>query len=188
VLPRTQVFVRVPTHGVEAALQRAVAGIWDAGEGRIVRPSLERVLLIPERPYLPPGTLRELLVGSDAAARASDDELRELLHGLGAERALRRVGGLDAERDWDDILSLEEQRLMEIARVLLTAPPFAVVAGMDEGLGRERAERVLATLTERGVGLLEISQVWRNRPGAHVAWMEIAADGAWQHIAQQETG
>ena len=186
-VPRgAHVLVRVPTQGVATALQRAVAGIWESGEGRIVRPRPEHVLLIPERPYLPPGTLRELLVGVDRVATVPEDEISGVLLKLGAERIVERVGGLDVERDWDDLLSLEEQRLFDVTRILLAAPPFAVLADMDEGLGSERARRVLAILAERGVGYVELGERGLDRRGVESTVVEISADGTWKRISEKE--
>src|SRR4029450_10957865 len=112
------------------ALQRAVAGTWESGEGRIVRPPMEEIMLLPERPYLPPGNLRELLVEGDRA-RISDGEIWEALRIVAVDDAVQRVGGLDVDRDWHDLLSLEEQRLLSVARILLTPPRFAVLARPD---------------------------------------------------------
>jgi len=178
---RARVVVRVPTHGVAAAMQRAVAGIWERGEGRIVRPRLDHVLLIPERPYLPPGTLRELLVGADRAATAPEGEIAEVLRRLDAARIVQRAGGLDVERDWDDLLSLDEQRLIGLARILLAAPPFAMVADLAEGLGRETADRIRAAFAERGIGWVELGEDGVDTRGAS-ATIEIAADGTWRRL------
>ena len=57
-----RVLIRGRDASAQVALFRATAGIWCAGAGRIVRPGLDEILFLPERPYLPPGTLRELLL------------------------------------------------------------------------------------------------------------------------------
>jgi putative ATP-binding cassette transporter len=184
--PGTRVVVRVPSDAVKTALERAVVGIWAEGEGRIVRPPLGRVLLIPERPYLPPGTLRELLVGSDHDTTAGAENIYDVLSRLGVKDAVERVeraGGLDVARDWDDLLSLEEQRLMVIARVLLAEPRFAVLADMDEGLGSGRAERVRAMLASRGIGVVELRARQAHGSSTEPLTFEIAADGSWTAIA-----
>src|SRR5690242_808323 len=115
----------VATGDTTVALERAIAGMWPSGEGRIVRPG--DVMFLPERSYLPPGTLRDLLVRTGG----TDDELWAALRIAGVEAVVRRVGGLDVEQNWDDALSVEEQRLVEIARMLLAAPSFVVLTRLD---------------------------------------------------------
>ena len=64
-IPRgMRVLVTGPNEAARVALFRATAGIWARGEGRIVRPPLDAIFFLPQQPYLTPGTLRQLLVGS----------------------------------------------------------------------------------------------------------------------------
>lgn len=181
--PRAHVLVRVPTPGTATALQRAVAGVWERGEGRIVRPPLDDVLMLPERPYLPPGTLRELVLGTETR-NVSEDELWSVLRRLGLEGTVRRVGGLDVERDWDDVLTVDEQRLIGIARIALAGVRYAMLADVEEAFGSERARRVLDLLAERGIGCVELAEGETERPEA-AATIVIALDGSWtQPVAQ----
>lgn len=161
---------------VTVALERAIAGIWASGEGRIVRPG--DVMFLPERPYLPPGTMRDLLVGGVGAARPGDDEVWDALRTAGVEAAVRRVGGLDVEADWDDELTLEEQRLLEIARMLLAVPSFVVLTRFDASVGSAAAAQARAALSARGIGHLALED---HAPAAAQfdETVQIAADGSW---------
>ena len=173
-----RVWITMPGEVETAALQRAIAGTWEAGEGRIVRPPAGEIMLLPERPYLPPGTLRELLVEVDRT-RVSDAEVWEALRAVGADDAVRRVGGLDVDRGWHGLLSIEEQRLLSVARILVTAPRFAVLARPHARLG-ERAARVLEALAERRVGCVVLGEAEGelDRERFDVV-IEIAPDGSW---------
>jgi putative ATP-binding cassette transporter len=175
---KSSVLVATPSEVATVALQRAIAGIWESGEGRIVRPPIEEVLILPDRPYLPPGTLRELLAGSDRPS-LPDEQVREALRTVGVEAAVERAGGLDVERDWDDVLSLEEQRLLSVARILLARPRFAVLAGLDRALGGERAARLVGALAAKDVGCIVIGEDGLGRETFHSA-VEIAPDGSWE--------
>ncbi len=104
------------------ALFRASAGIWDFGEGRILRPSVDEILFVPERPYLPPGTLRDVVVRAGREGQVTDAVIETALQALGVEALVARNGGYDTEQDWDSVLSLREQQLLAIARVLLARP------------------------------------------------------------------
>jgi putative ATP-binding cassette transporter len=181
VLPRMRLLVTAAADLVTNALQRAIIGIWDAGEGRILRPRLEDVLVLPDRPYLPPGRLRELL-GAVEERGASDELLWQALRTVGADGVVQRIGGLDVERDWDDLLSLEEQRLLGLARLLVVSPRFAVIAHLGVGLGSGGAVRVLDALAERGTGCVALGNDV-VRPEDFDTVIAIAADGTWRQSA-----
>ena len=174
--PGSRALVRGPRDATSALL-RAVAGLWAQGEGRVVRPAGDGVLFLPERPYLPPGTLRDLLLAIHGAARVPDDRIRAALRAVGVDGVLERAGGLDVELD-RDALSLDEQRLVVAARVLLAAPCFALIAGLEAGVGASRAADVLATLAARGIGYVVFGDEGLGREHFD-AVLDIAADGTW---------
>ena len=106
-----------------------------------------------------------------------------MLAALGVEDAVERVqraGGLDIARDWGDLLSLAEQRLVDIARVVLAKPDFAVFGDMEDGLGSEHAGRVRAMLASRGIGLLELRERRQDEPCLEPFAVEISDDGSWK--------
>src|SRR5207253_2462138 len=71
-VPRgTRVLIAGPNDTAKVALFRATAGVWEHGSGRIVRPALDAILFLPERPYLPPGTLRDVLVRTGRSGTAA---------------------------------------------------------------------------------------------------------------------
>lgn len=178
-----RLLVTAPHEPVLSALQRAIAGIWESGDGRIVRPNLDRVLLLTPRPYLSPGTLREFLVGIDPVPPVPDDRIWEVLRLVAVDDTVRRVGGLDNARDAYDVLSVDEQQLVGVARLLLAAPRFAVLA--PAALGTEQAAHVLATLAEHGIGYVVLGDGGLDRDSFD-AVVEIAADGTWTHTGKTE--
>src|SRR5213082_900718 len=152
----TRVLIVGPNDAAKVALFRATAGIWENGSGRIVRPGLDAIFFLPERPYLPPGTLRDVLVRTGREGVIGDEQITALLHVLGLEPVLERTGGLDVEQDWDDVLSLGEQQLLSVARVVLAAPRFAFLERPRMVLGSEEAERILSLLRERSITYLTL--------------------------------
>jgi putative ATP-binding cassette transporter len=95
----TRVSVVGPTDDARVALFRATAGLWPAGRGTVVRPRPGAIFFLPQRPYLPPGTLRDLLDTEEGEA-IPDDRLVAALHDAGLDAVLKRAGGLGVERDW----------------------------------------------------------------------------------------
>jgi len=171
----TRVLIVGPNDAAKVALFRATAGVWENGSGRIVRPGLEAILFLPERPYLSPGTLRDVLVREGVIG---DEQIATVLHGLGLEPVLERTGGLDVERDWDDVLSLGEQQLLSVARVVLAAPRFAFLERPRTALGSEQTDRILSLLWERSITYLTLGD-GGDSLGDYDAVLELAGDGGW---------
>jgi vitamin B12/bleomycin/antimicrobial peptide transport system ATP-binding/permease protein len=152
-----------PNEAAKVALFRATAAMWQRGRGQIVRPGLDQILFLPERPYLAPGTLRET---------------RSVLHELGLDGALERASGLDVERDWDDALSLGEQQLLSVARVLLAAPAFVFLDRVRATVEAERYEQILSLLSARSITYLTVGN-GGDALDDYDAVLELANDGSW---------
>jgi putative ATP-binding cassette transporter len=178
-VPRgTRALIVGPNDAAKVALFRATAGIWENGSGRIVRPGLDAILFLPERPYLPPGTLRDVLLPTGREGAIGDEQIATLLRELGLEGVLERMGGLDVERDWDNALSLGEQQLLSAARVVLAAPRFVFLERPRATLGAAHADRVLSLLRERSITYLTLGD-GGDRLDDHDFVLELADDGGW---------
>jgi putative ATP-binding cassette transporter len=118
-----------------------------------VRPPAGQILYIAERPYLPPGTLRDALLRTEHEHEHDVDEARiaAALRAVGMEDTLFNAGGLSVERDWADVLSLADQQRISFARVLLATPRFAVLEGPGTLLGVDAAARFLGELATRSI-------------------------------------
>src|SRR5262245_7312291 len=110
-----RLLVTGPNEAARVSLFQATAGIWHSGEGKITRPPLDEVLFLPQRPGLPPVTLRELLVVPGRAT--PDDEILAALRATGLGPVVERAGGLDTERDWLAFVSLGDQQLLVLTRI-----------------------------------------------------------------------
>jgi putative ATP-binding cassette transporter len=95
--------------------------------GRIVRPATEQIFYLPRgTPYMPRGTLREILAYPLKAENFADAAFKRALFRLGLERLAPL---LDTTERWDRELSQDEQLCLAIARILLQAPPWVLVDG-----------------------------------------------------------
>ena len=122
-------------------LFRALAGLWPLGSGRIVMPAGEQVLYFPRgTPYLPHGSLREVLAYPLKADSFDPDACAQALRRLGLERL---VPLLDASRRWDRELSEDEQLGLAFARVLLQAPAWVLIDDVFGSLDGDTLERVI---------------------------------------------
>src|SRR5262245_42407729 len=174
----TRVLVAGENHAAKVALFRAMAGVWSAGEGRIRLPGPDHIMFVAERPYLPPGTLREALLRTGREIDHADERILEVLASLGLEAVVDRVGGLEVERDWDDLLALGEQQRVVIARLVLERPRFGVLHRIDTTLSEEQVQRTLRLLAAAGITAI----VFGDRDGIdglYDAVLDLHADGGW---------
>jgi putative ATP-binding cassette transporter len=162
----------------KVALFRATAGVWDCGGGTLRRPSLEDVLFLPERPYLPPGTLRNAVLRTGQEHLSSDEEIAAVLDHLGLSRTVLRVGGLDVERDWDDQLSIGEQHLFSVARMYLAKPSFVFLDRPGSSLPKALISTALEGLLESHVGIVVLAKNGESRLNFDRR-LEIHPDGSW---------
>lgn len=185
----TNVLVGGPNVAGGVALFKATAGVLGKGSGRIVRPDAEQLLFLAEKPYLPPGTLREILVPAALEAQVSDDRLERLLSELKLDSLMARVGGLHEEQDWGSVLSLAEQQLLAFIHVLLRAPRFVFLDRADTALSAAQIALVLDLLVKHSVTYITVGQDSEPQD-RYDALLEIDADGAatWKPLKAPDPG
>jgi vitamin B12/bleomycin/antimicrobial peptide transport system ATP-binding/permease protein len=108
-------------------LFRALAGLWPWGAGHVTRPTGEQIFYLPRgTPYMPRGTLREVLAYPLKAESFEEGAFKRALYRLGLERLAPL---LNATHRWDRELSQDEQLCLAIARILLQSPPWVLIDG-----------------------------------------------------------
>ena len=138
-------------------LFRAMIGLWPWGSGRIARPPRESMMFLPERAYVPPGTLRTALCYPCATHEFDDAAAVRALTAVGLER-LQPL--LDTTERWDQRLNDDEKQLLAIARVMLQRPQWVVLNEALEILdpaSRRRTEALFSGDLAR-VGLINIGR------------------------------
>jgi putative ATP-binding cassette transporter len=126
-------------------LFRALAGLWPWGTGRITRPLGEQIFYLPRgTPYMPRGTLREVLAYPLKAESFDDGAFKRALYRLGLERLAPL---LDTTHRWDRELSQDEQLCLAIARILLQNPPWVLIDGTFGSLDDDVLELVIDVFT-----------------------------------------
>ena len=130
----------------KSTLLRAVAGLWPFGRGH-VRVADGRTLFLPQRPYLPLGSLADALAYPRAAAGLPHDGLADALRAVGLPHLVERF---DEEGNWAQRLSIGEQQRLAFARVLLARPEIVFLDEATSALD-EAAETVALPAAARSL-------------------------------------
>ncbi len=171
----TRVRVAGPNPAAGSALFKATAGLSIAGAGRILRPA--DMHFLAERPYLPPGTLRQALAAGPEGGPL-DERISELLRVLKVEAAVSQAGGLDAEEDWNKVLSLRDQQLLAFVRLLLASPRLAFLDRIFGALGPDLVGTLLRMMAERSIAYIDHEQADAS-PDLYDAVLECRESGEW---------
>ena len=144
----------------KSTLVRALAGLWPWGTGVIALPEGASVAFIPERAYLPAGTLRGVLLYPAQSLPVDDAVLTEALAEAGLGYLAQR---LDESDRWDQTLSNGERQRLAVARLLVQRPELVILDGATSALDEGGEARLMATLvaTLEGSTLISVGL----RPG-----------------------
>ncbi|MEN9207587.1 MAG: ABC transporter ATP-binding protein/permease [Gloeomargarita sp. GMQP_bins_120] len=162
----------------KSSILRAVAGLWTRGSGVIVRPPLEEMLFLPQRPYMVLGTLREQLLYPNTDPTITDAQLQQVLEQV-------NLGYLTARFDWDEmldwptVLSLGEQQRLAFARLLLYRPRYAMLDEATSALDVANERHLYQQLQATQVVYLSVG----HRPTLvdyHQKVLELQGGGRWQ--------
>lgn len=163
----------------KSSLLRAIAGLWRSGDGRIIRPDQTEMLFLPQRPYMLLGSLRSQLLYPRQARRIADDELLELLERVNLPNIAARFGGLDAKLDWAKVLSIGEQQRIAFARLLLTAPRYALLDEATSALDGANEESLYRQLAGTSTTLISIGHRLSILK-YHQQVLELLGNGKWR--------
>ena len=161
----------------KSTLLRTLAGIWPYGSGEIEIPEKSRILFLPQRPYLPLGSLRRALY-YPLSASGPEENLKDVLRKVGLGDFIPRLDDID---DWSRILSLGEQQRLAFARVLLVKPDWVFLdeatSALDEPREQEMYELMRRELPHTGIiSVGHRSTLFRQ----HEEELHLAGDGSWQ--------
>jgi putative ATP-binding cassette transporter len=175
--PRRRVLVYGTNHAARNALFRATAGLYDGCTGTIVRPPASKILFLPERPYLPPGTLRELLTPPGGMV-LSEKEIAGAMREAGLGPLVQEHHGLDAPHNWMDVLPFEQQQALSIVRARLAKPEFVLLDQLDSTVGAVEQARILKFLARHDITCISFGMQAPD-PALHDSSLELREDGSW---------
>jgi putative ATP-binding cassette transporter len=163
----------------KSSLLRAIAGLWNSGTGKIIRPPLEQMLFLPQRPYMIIGTLREQLIYPHAETNISDEQLQEILVKVNLPDLAAGFGGFDIEKDWGEVLSLGEQQRVAFARILINQPRYTILDEATSALDTKNEQTLYHHLLATGTTFISVG----HRPTLtqyHDLLLEIYPEQNWE--------
>ncbi|MDP9895194.1 putative ATP-binding cassette transporter [Variovorax boronicumulans] len=176
VRPGDTVLLQGPSGSGKSTLFRTFAGIWPFSRGHVQVP--EDVTFMPQRPYVPDGTLRDALSYPNPAGQYTDDQLRQALNDALLPDLAARLDDSDA---WSQKLSGGEQQRLAIARVLLKKPAWLfadeITSALDAKAESELYKRLSDTVHAAGGAMVSI---------AHRAAVGDFHNQRWTLVPQEE--
>ena len=169
-----------PTGCGKTTLFRTLAGVWPNFSGKIARPADQTMMFLPQKPYFPIDSLRNILLYPHITAKLSDEQLAKT---LSACKLSKLSGKLDIAGDWNKILSAGEQQCLSIARAILHQPEWLLLDEATSSLDQATEQHIYLLLRKilPAAGLVSIGHRDTLHP-YHTLNLHIGKHGSWQLI------
>ncbi|MGX4768478.1 ABC transporter ATP-binding protein/permease [Bradyrhizobium guangdongense] len=129
----------------KSTLVRAIAGLWPWGGGSVNFHPDRRLFMLPQRPYVPSGSLRRAVAYPGTAENWSEEEIGEALHKVGLDHLKEKI---EEEGPWDQTLSGGEKQRLAFARLLLHNPDIVVLDEATSALDEKSQDKMMKMVTD----------------------------------------
>lgn len=138
---------------------RILGQLWPLFGGKVFRPKFDKLFYIPQRPYLPLGSMRDQIIypHKKQTEGVTDEYLISLLEEVKLGYIIEREGGLDSTNDWNEILSGGEKQRIAMARLFYHKPEFAILDECTSAISLDVEHILYSKARELGITLFTIS-------------------------------
>jgi putative ATP-binding cassette transporter len=144
--PGERVLVSGESGTGKSTLLRAISGLWPWGAGEIEIRKGAKLMFLPQRPYVPIGSLRRAATYPDAAESRSVDEIAAAFKRVGLEHLIDRI---EDKAPWDQTLSGGEKQRLAFARIFLHSPDIIVLDEATAALDPNSQDALMTLLSKR---------------------------------------
>jgi vitamin B12/bleomycin/antimicrobial peptide transport system ATP-binding/permease protein len=169
----------------KSSLLRAIAGLWTQGSGIVLRPELEEIFFLPQKPYMLLGSLRDQMLYPRMEQEIPDDELRRVLESVNLADLPERSGGFKAKLIWADVLSLGEQQRLAFARLFINRPKYAVLDEATSALDGENEAMLYQKLQELDIHYISVGHR-SSILDYHDHVLELQGEDKWELLTVED--
>jgi putative ATP-binding cassette transporter len=140
-----RVLIVGPSGSGKSTLFRAIAGLWPWGAGQITLPDRSRMMFLPQRPYLPLGTLRAAICYPASVRKFPIAEVKAALKRCELDALIPR---LNEQERWDRVLSGGEQQRLAFCRLILHKPDWVFMDEATSALDDESQQSMMSLFSK----------------------------------------
>ena len=168
----------------KSSLFRILGNLWPVFGGKLYKPDIDKIFYIPQRPYLPNGTLRDQVIyphtpeKMKSSKNMTDDDLMELMKICKCENLVEREGW-DCEQDWNDMLAGGEKQKLAMARLFYHKPEYAIMDECTSAVSLDIEAVLYNHSKELGITLITVTHrpsLWKY----HEYVLRFDGEGNWK--------
>lgn len=169
------ILITGPSGCGKSTLLRSLAGLWPFGSGNVLFPEKQTIMFVPQRSYMPLGSLRDAILYPHVGHSIDDTIVRSVMCRCRLDGFIDQLG---RRENWAHILSLGEQQRIAFARILLTRPEWLFLDEATSALDESTEYRLYGTVREYLAGTTVVSVGHRNTlQRFHRKRLDITAGG-----------